>query len=250
MPALAGASEGPVGELAAVYARMAGLLLSEETVDSAVRLVTGLAADVVRGSVGAGVSLLDDAGRRRTTGASDERVEHADDLQYELQEGPCLAAWAGRVLVRVDDVTVDDRWPRWSRAVAACGVRSVMSAPLVAGDRALGALKVYADRPGAFAADPADGDPAGRRLTMFAAQAAVLLANVRSFEAAHRYSAELVEALRGRDVISTAKGIVMARESVGEDAAVALLTARAQRGAQSLRDTAAGVVRSTVRPRR
>jgi GAF domain-containing protein len=238
-----GLSTSSVDELATVYARMSGLLLSDETVDSAVRLVTSLTADTVPG-LGVGISLLDGAGQRETTGASDELVERADDLQYELGEGPCLAAWASRVLVRIDDVATDRRWPRWGSAVERLGVRGCMSAPLVAGDNALGAMKIYADRPGAFDAH------AERRLTMFAAQAAVLLANSRSLDATRRYSEELVEALRVRDVISTAKGIVMAKESVGEDAAIALLTARAQRSSRSLRETALGVVRSTVRLRR
>ncbi len=239
-----GPSGGPVDELTAVYARMSGLLLSQETVDSTVHLMTGLAAETMPGSVGAGISLLDESGRRETAGASSELVERADDLQYELGEGPCLAARTGRVLVRVDDTATDRRWPRWSRAVEPLGLRACMSAPLVAGDRALGALKVYADRAGAYDAS------AERRLTMFAAQAAVLLANARSVEATRRYSEALVEALRSRDVISTAKGIVMATEGVGEGGAIALLTARAQRSARSLRDTASGVVRSTARLRR
>ena len=65
---------GPVDELATVFARMSGLLLSEETVHSSVRLVTSLAADTMPGAIGTAVSLLDAAGRRETTGASDELV--------------------------------------------------------------------------------------------------------------------------------------------------------------------------------
>jgi GAF domain-containing protein len=233
-----------VDELVAVFAGMSGLLLSGETVDCAVRLVTGLAAETLPGSAGAGISLFDEAGRRETTGASDELVERADALQYEFGEGPCLSAWAGRVLVRVDDTAAADRWPRWTRAAERLGVRSSVSAPLVAGDRALGALKVYATRPAAYDA------VAERRLTMFAAQAAMLLAHARSADAARSYSEALVETLRVRDTISTAKGIVMAREGVGEDSATAILMARAQRNSRTLRETAQGLVRSTVRPRR
>jgi GAF domain-containing protein len=237
-------SPGRVDELATVFAQMSGLLLSEETVGCAVRVVTSLTTETVSGAVGAGVSRVDESGRRETTAASSELVERADGLQYELGEGPCLQACTSRVLVRVDDVRGEDRWPRWARAVDEIGVRACLSAPLVAGDRALGTLKVYADRPAPF-----DGD-APHRLAMFAAQAAVLLANVRSVDAALCYSEALVDALRTRDVISTAKGIVMAREGVGEDAAIALLTAQAQRSARTLRETALAVVRSAARARR
>jgi GAF domain-containing protein len=239
-----GPAVGPVDELAAVFARMSGLLLSGETVDCAVRLVTGLAAETLPGSVGAGISLFDELGRRETTGASVALVERADELQYELGEGPCLSAWAGRILVRIDDIAAAGCWPRWTRAAEQLGVRSSVSAPLVAGNRALGAIKVYATRPAAYDA------VAERRLTMFAAQTAILLAHAQSPDVAPSYTEALVETLRSRDTISTAKGIVMAREGVGEDGAMAILLAQAQRSSRTLRETAQGLVRSTVHPRR
>src|SRR3954465_12587456 len=79
-------------ELSVVFARMSGLLLSEETVGTAVGLVTALATDAIPGAVGAGVTLVDELGRKTTSGASDPVVEKADAAQYELDEGPCLVA--------------------------------------------------------------------------------------------------------------------------------------------------------------
>lgn len=76
---------------------MSGLLLSKETVGTALRLVTSLAAQMVPGTVGAGVTLIDDRGRPTSRGSSDEVVAEADRLQYELDEGPCLMAWRERV---------------------------------------------------------------------------------------------------------------------------------------------------------
>src|SRR4051812_26200230 len=111
---------------------MSGLLLSEETVATALGLICSLALDTVSGAVGAGVTLVDSRGRRRTSGATDSRVEHADRLQYELDEGPCLAAAVARQVMRLDDVEHDRRWPRWSAAVAPLGLRAALSAPMVA----------------------------------------------------------------------------------------------------------------------
>ena len=56
-------------ELAAVYARMAGLLLSEESMTTALGMVTSLAAETIPGSAGAGVTLTDRDGRRGPPGA-------------------------------------------------------------------------------------------------------------------------------------------------------------------------------------
>jgi GAF domain-containing protein len=228
-------------ELSAVFARMSGLLLSEETVGTAVGLVTALAADTIPGAVGAGVTLVDERGGKTTSGASDPVVEKADAAQYELEEGPCLVAWAQRALVRIDEIGSDGRWPRWSRAVEPLGLRASLSAPLVAGDRSLGALKVYARLPGAF------DRHAEHLLVMFAAEAAILLANVQSVDNARRLSDGLKDALRSRDLIATAKGILMARNGIAEEAAFAVLVAGAQREHKTLRDAAHCLVRSTVR---
>jgi GAF domain-containing protein len=228
-------------EMSAVLARMSGLLLSEETVSTAVGLVTALAADAIPGAVGAGVTLVDERGGKSTSGASDPVVDKADDMQYELDEGPCLTAWAHRALIRLDDIGSDRRWPRWCRAVEPLGLSAAMSAPLVAGDRSLGAVKVYGRLPGAF------DQHAEHLLVMFAAQAAILLANVQSVESARRLSDGLKDALRSRDVIATAKGILMARDGIAEELAFSVLMAGAQREHKTLRDAAQVVVRSTVR---
>ena len=130
-------------ELAAVFARMSGLLLSQETVESALGLVSSLAQETVPGSAGAGVSIIDER-RRTSSGSTDARVMEADNLQYDLDEGPCLAAAAQRQLIRIDDLRDDGRWPRWAAAAAELGLRAAMSAPMVAADKSLGAIKVYA----------------------------------------------------------------------------------------------------------
>jgi hypothetical protein len=83
-------------ELAAVFARMSGLLLSAETAGAALELITALARETVKGSSGAGITLLDEFGDRITTAATDPLVTLADRLQYELGEGPCLTAWERR----------------------------------------------------------------------------------------------------------------------------------------------------------
>jgi GAF domain-containing protein len=230
-------------ELAVVFARMSGLLLSSETVTTALGLVTSLAVETVPGSVGAGVSIVDERGRR-TSAATDDRVERADALQYEHDEGPCLAATALRQVVRVDDLAEDRRWPRWAAAAQPLGLRAVLSAPLVAGDRGLGAMKVYAERPHAFDAH------AERLMALFSAQAAVLVANVQSYERAQRMTDGLRQAVQDRDVVSVAKGVLMARHGVDEDAAFGMLLSRASQESVSLREAARSVAGSAVRRRR
>jgi GAF domain-containing protein len=230
-------------ELAAVSARVSGLLLSEETVETALGLLSSLAQETVPGSSGAGVSIIDER-HRRSSGATDERVLKADDLQYELDEGPCLTAAVERRLVRIDDLADDHRWPRWASAAHSLGLRAAMSAPLVAGDSTLGAIKIYADQPRVFDARSEE------LLELFAAQAAILVANVHPQDRGKRLSQDMRNAFRGRDVVNMAKGVLMGRNGVDEESALALLLARAEEDGSTVAQAAEAVLASIVRRRR
>jgi GAF domain-containing protein len=230
-------------ELAAVSARMSGFLLSEETVDSALALISSLARETIPGSTGAGVSIIDEH-RKRSSGSTDERVRAADALQYELEEGPCLAAAAEHGLVRIDDLAEDRRWPRWCESVLPLGLRSAMSTALVAGSRSLGAIKVYADEPTAF------DRRSEQLLTLFAAQAAMLVAHVQRYQESKRLSDGLRQAIHGRDVVSMAKGILMGRHAIDEDTAFGMLLARCEQDGSTVAEVASGIVDSAVRRRR
>jgi GAF domain-containing protein len=243
-PAIPSQQRLPLGdELAGVFARMSGLLLSEETVETSLSLLSSLARETVPGATGAGVSVIDERGRR-SSGSTDARVREADGLQYELDEGPCLAAAATRELIRIDDLETDGRWPAWAAAVVPLGLHAVMSSPMVVGDGSLGALKVYAEEPGTFDAVSA------QRLALFSAQAAVLVANVRSFERAKRMSGGMRQAVRDRDAVNMAKGVLMGRDAVDEDTALRLLLARAERDGTTVAEAARSVVEAAVRRRR
>jgi len=231
-------------ELAAVYGRLSGLLPSAHTVRGSLELVTSLAAEVLPGAAGSGVTLMDAEGRRVSVAVTDPVVERADALQYELEEGPCLTAWEQHSTVRVDDLHIEQRWRRWAAAVAGTGLRSSLSAPLVAGGVGLGALKVFSRRVAAF------GPDAERIVHMFAAQAAPLVNDIRAAERARHVSGDLKAIVRRRDVVHLAKGVLMDRERVGEEDALAMLVALARSQRTSMAQAAESVVRSAPRRRR
>lgn len=231
-------------ELAVVYARMSGFLLSQETVQTMVELVTDLAARTMPIATGCAVSLMDDLGRRTTTASTSSEVADVDDIQYELDDGPCMTAWRQQMIIRVDDAATDIRWPRWSELVMPFGLRSALSAPLHAGGEVLGAMKVYSDMPNAFS----EADE--QLMERFAMQAAIVLANMQSLETARQLSEGLKTALYTRDVIATAKGVLMARESIDEQTAFALLVSTSRRENLPLRDVAANLLAGLARRRR
>lgn len=126
------------GELATVFARLHGMLLSVEDAATGAQRLAVAAQQLIASAAGAGVSLFDEDGTRVTTAATDTLVGTADALQYELGMGPCLSAWATREPQRVQDTTTDPRWQPWQAAAAEAGIRSVLSTPLVYRGRCLG----------------------------------------------------------------------------------------------------------------
>jgi GAF domain-containing protein len=225
-------------ELTRVYAQIAGFLLSEETVQTALELVTSLALDTIPGAVGAGVTLLDETGHKESAASTSDVVARADDLQYELDEGPCLTACLNDELIRIDDLESDLRWPRWREQALPLGLRSSLSAPLRVPGRAMGALKIYGEAPNTFDVR------AENLLERFAEQATILLSNVSTLDRAERLSTDLQRALRSRNVIALASGVLMERHHLTEDQAFLRLVEDARGRGVELADEAATVVTS------
>ncbi|MHC5560670.1 GAF and ANTAR domain-containing protein [Kocuria sp. U4B] len=224
------------GGLAAVFAQLHGMFLSEHDATTAVTHLARVAQQMIPGAAGAGVSLLDEAGTRITTAATDTLVEAADAAQYDLGMGPCLSAWATGEPQRIEDTTTETRWPAWKTAAAASGIRSVLSTPLVYQGRALGALKVYAATPAAF------GETEERLLGQLAQAAATLLGAAQPVEAPVRLSASLKDALATRERIGLATGVLMARQHLDPEAARTVLLERAHTAGRRVAEVAAEVL--------
>lgn len=234
--------EPSVAELTAVFARVQGMLLSQEAATSAVHQLAQVARDLIDSAVGAGVSLLEPGRTGMTTAATDRVVEAADTLQYDLDEGPCLSAWATAAPQRIDDTAADARWPAWSRAALRLGVRSVLSVPLVFREDVLGALKIYATTEHAFTADDE------RMLGLLATAAATLLGVGQASDAPHRLGTALQAALADRQTVDTAIGMLMERRSLTEQDARRLLLETAHTHHRSLLETARQLVDRTADP--
>lgn len=133
----------------------------------------------------------------------------------------------------------DLRWPEWGLAADELGLRSCVSVPLLSGDLAFGAIKVYWAKPNA----------ATHRLVhlleLFAAQASILLANVQARERGRKLSEQLKTTLSQRDTISTAKGIIMASRGLGNHEAILHLMTRALNENSTLQAVAEEIIEST-----
>jgi GAF domain-containing protein len=204
----------PSLELFTLFGRTNGYLLTEQTAHDAVNALSGVARDIIGAAEGAGVSIIDSSGHRTSVGATDDIVLDADQLQYDLGEGPCLSAWATGTPTYIADTRTDDRWEQWNTAAAEQGVRSCLSVPILKAPAALGAMKVYSAVPDAFS------DEDQRLLSGLAHSAAALLGHIQASDTPQRISDEVKESLANRDTIGIARGILMERHGIDKQAAM------------------------------
>ncbi|KUG62097.1 hypothetical protein AVL61_03215 [Kocuria rosea subsp. polaris] len=231
-------------DLTTVFARIQGMLLSQESAEAAATQLARAAQDLIGSAAGAGVSLLDDTGRRTSVAATDPWVESADAAQYELGEGPCLSAWATESLQRLEDTATDARWPEWSRTAAATGIASVLSVPVLYRERRLGAMKIYATTAGAF------DDRAEHQLLLLASAAGTLLGAAQGSDAPQRLSASMQQALADRTAVETATGMLMERHATDHESARRLLIEASRQQRRPLAQIARRIAERATDPTR
>jgi len=137
-------------ELGELAVRVSAVLLGDQTGDSAVQILTSISLNAVPNATGAGLTLVGAGGAKTSVAATSEAVLEADALQYHLDQGPCLDACRQAAPIQVADLSLDHRWPAWTRAVRPLNIASLMSIPLVSSGRVQGAIKIYCDMPGVF----------------------------------------------------------------------------------------------------
>jgi diguanylate cyclase (GGDEF)-like protein len=101
----------------------------------------------------AGVTLISPGLSPRYIAASNGSAMRFEQLQSELGEGPCLAAYHAGKAIAVPDIADDERFPTFSPRALAAGLAAVFTFPLHHGEQRLGALDLYHDTPGSLS-DP------------------------------------------------------------------------------------------------
>jgi ANTAR domain len=211
-------------------------LVNEPDVQHTVQRVVDAAAANLDGVVSASVSLVRQSREIETPASSDDRALRADQLQYELEQGPCLDAIG-------EQGDLPDRRHDRGRA----------RPPLVAGrgraDRCPQQPVVAAvHRRGAEqsgGAEPVLPGAAGLRrgeALAFTAQAAVALRSARTEE-------HLRSAMATRTLIGQAQGILMERLKMTPDRAFAVLSRLSQERNEKLRNVARQLVETGELPR-
>ncbi len=218
--------------------RVATIPANEDVLDAALRLVVALARVTVAGADGVSVC-LSRHGILRTVAASDTTVSGMDRDQYATGEGPCVAAATEGHWFHVESVDDELRWPAFTPLARERGINSILSTPLLTQTRPVGALNIYSLRARAFS------KPELELSSMFATRASELLVSAAMDVSMEDLSRQLQEALKGRDVIAEARGVLMARHGVTADAAYTMLRRSSRQTSTPLRRVAEDLMGST-----
>ena len=201
--------------------------------------ITAIAARAIRGADAVSITLV--RGEKPFTAAfAGELALAADELQYAEGQGPCIDAGRGGVVLRIDDVRTEERWPDYVARVRETAVRSSLSVPLPYQGSSIGALNIYACTEAAFTSPEALEDGLGAA-EMIAVAVANADAHARLADEAHNMRI----AMESRAVIEQAKGVLMAQQHVDAEQAFEILRQASQRYNRKLRDIAVGIVEGT-----
>ena len=228
-------------EILEALQRVSGHLESDSPVEDTLQTVADLCVSTIPGCDSAGVTVKLD-GQNTTAAASDSYTLEIDKIQYDSHQGPCVSALEEQVFIQIDAVSDETRWPEFGERAAQHGFRSSLSYPLLT-DETRGALNIYAKTERVF-------DEVGIGIgELLASQATVALKNARMFHASKHLADELQVALKSRDTIGQAKGILMERERISDSEAFEMLKTLSQSTNVKLRDVAQRLVDETVNNR-
>ncbi len=207
---------------------IARTLQAEPDVDTTLAAIVTAALKQVTGTDYAGISLIE-RGKIRTVAPTDDVVSAIDEVQYRTGQGPCVDAIDTHEIYRTGDLTAETRWPEFTPAAAATGMRSMLAYRLFVSDTTLGSLNLYSRGIDAFS------DQTERDGRVFASHAAIALTGAQT-------EARLQVALDHRDTIGMAKGILMQLHSIDAVSAFRMLVETSQATNMKLHQIAAWLV--------
>jgi GAF domain-containing protein len=220
---------------------MTALPADPDVIDGALRLIVELARLSIQGADGVSVSLLRH-GVLSTVAASDQTIMAMDADQYSTGQGPCVDASIKGHWFHSESLDTETRWPAFTPQARGLGIKAILSSPLRAFEKPVGALNIYSRTAESF--EVRDQESAA----VFAQQASVILSDARAGVSDTQMAIRFQEALRSREVITLAKGIVMGREGIDDESAFKALLRSALDQGLPLRDRAEAMVLSIEQP--
>jgi GAF domain-containing protein len=217
--------------LAKSIERLQGTGLGDNGLAKALRLVVD-ETERLFSVDGAGLMLLAADDQLRYVAASDEPGRVLEQIQEEVGEGPCLAAFDTGEPSATSNVLTDQRWPAFGRLVAEHGIHAVLGVPVELQGGPIGTLNVYAVRPHEWDSSEQEA------ILAYARMAGAVLATAVHAEVKDTVARQLQRALEHRVLIEQAKGILMERHGIDARTAFERLRRHARSRQERLTDLA------------
>lgn len=224
-----------------ILRRFAGTLVNEyDLVDVLEQLGQDVA--LALGCAGAGAMLGDREGALHFVSTSDDVLTTLEQLQIELDEGPCLLAFRTGETVVAADLAADERFPAFGPRAVEAGMCAVYSFPMHLQDTTIGALNLYARDA---------GDLTEEALTLgqsMADVATIYVVHARDLEDHRELTSGLQKALDTRVIIEQAKGFLARHWKIDPKQAFELMRHHSRSNSIRVRDVAADIVSGDLAP--
>jgi len=231
--------EAPVAQndrdFTAALAKAARSINRPTTTEGTLTAIAQAAQSTVPGFDQVGISLMHSDGAIETMAYTGDLVPQLDSLQYDLKDGPCVSSLVEEPVIVVDHLRSEQRWQKYIPEAIRMGVQAQM------------ALRLYVDENGTigginlYSTETEEIDPQAPQIAeLFAAQAAAALGHAQHAE-------QLNEALRTRQKIGEAIGILIERYKIDEQRAFNFLVRLSQNTNVKVRVVAEQVVDDAIK---
>lgn len=187
--------------------------------DDILARIVSTAVETVPGADGGGITVTQGQSLS-STHVTGNQLHRLDEIQAELNEGPCISASDDPPpdgVIMAADLAGEDasRWPNFAPPAVELGVRAILSVSLSVDSGRRSSLNLYSATAGSFDED------AQLTAGLFGLQAAGLLFGADQI-------AGLDRALGSRDIIGQGKGILMERFDLTNHGAFEMLVSASQ----------------------
>ena len=211
--------------------QLSKLVAADDGFDATMKRIAELAVLAIDGAEDCSISLA----RRRhgviqTIAVTSDVGIRIDEVQQETGEGPCMSSIENHSTFHIPNMATDETWPRFSkRVVQETGIKSILSYVLLLSENETGAMSMLSTKVDAFPVEDIDTG------TLFAAQAAVAMADALGHAHDREKIEQLEEGMKTRQMIGQATGILMAARGIDAEEAFDILKRISQNSNVKLR---------------
>lgn len=227
-------------KIAHVFSRLGLLPLrsrtNQELLNEAVVLSTHIAPEQSSVSV-----VVGDPAEAVAISTSNQEAQTVDAAQLLTDEGPSREVWQSGESALASGPEIEHQWQRFWNEVQQLNIGSILVVPIRVGDEVFGILNVYAEDVHAFDREST------QQIELFAEAVGAVLHHVDEEKQLRTLASQLEKAMRSREVIAQAKGILMAKYGCTAETALEKLKKVSQEKNIRVRVLAQEIVASVTR---